>query len=56
MPKINDRCITIFQKVAVTVLESFTVPELADLETIADKIDAIIKQAQQRQQERIEQA
>ena len=56
MPKINDRCVTIFKEAAGTVLEDFTVPELADFDSMADKIDAIIKQAQQRQQDRIEQA
>jgi hypothetical protein len=56
MPRINDRCVTIFKEAAKTVLENFTVPELADFESMADKIDAIIKRAQQRLQDRIEQA
>lgn len=56
MPRINDRCVTIFKEAAGTVLENFTVPELADFESMAEKIGAIIKQAQKRQQDRIEQA
>ena len=54
MPRINDRCVTIFKEAAQTLLENFTVPELADFESMADKINDIIKAAQQRQQDRIE--
>ena len=54
MPRINERCVTIFKEAAGTVLENFTVPELADFDSMADKIEAIIKRAQQRQQDRIE--
>jgi len=54
MPRINDHCETIFREAAQTVSENFTVPELSDLESLADKIKDILKSAQQRQQDRIE--
>lgn len=51
MPRINDRCITIFREASGSVLENFTVPELADLDKMAQEIEAIIKAAQRRQQD-----
>jgi hypothetical protein len=53
MPTINDHCRTIFKDAAGTSLVDFTVPELADFESMADKIAAIIKAAQKREQDRI---
>jgi hypothetical protein len=53
MARINDHDRSIFKEAANTALANFTWGELADFEAMAFKIDAIIKTAQQRQQEKL---
>jgi hypothetical protein len=53
MPQIDDRSRTAFKDAAGTVLDNFTVGELADFESMAAKIRDLIRRAQQRQQEKL---
>jgi len=53
MPGIDGRSRYAFREAANTVLDNFTVGELADFERMAAEIADIIKRAQLRQQERL---
>jgi len=51
MARIPDQEMSIFKEAANTVLDNFTVGELADFEIAAIKIETLLKRAKERQQE-----
>jgi hypothetical protein len=53
MALISDKDRNVFKEAASTVLDNFTEPELGEIGTLASKLGAIIKAAQERQQDKL---